>query len=210
MPESIFKHSLKTAISMICFALVGTALLAFIFQLTREPIAQSEAEARLDLFKQVLPENTYDNKILDNVVEIPADELLGNNQPTKANIASLNQHPVGVILEAVAHDGYSGDIKLLIAIREDGSISGVRVLAHKETPGLGDYIDIQKDRWITQFDNESLNKTAAKQWQVKKDGGQFDYKAGATITPRAVVRAVHKALLYFEKNKLMLFNNGSE
>ncbi len=210
MSESILKHALKTSITMICFALLGTALLSYVFQLTREPIAQSEAEARLDLFKQVLPENTYDNKILESVVEIPADELLGNKLPTKANIASLNQQPVGIILESVAHDGYSGDIKLLIAFRADGSISGVRVLAHKETPGLGDYIDIKKDRWITQFDDESLTKTVEKLWRVKKDNGQFDYKAGATITPRAVVGAVHKALIYFEKNKLILFNQISK
>jgi len=210
MSESILKHAIKTTISMICFALIGTALLVFVFQLTRDPIAQSEAEARLDLFKQVLPENTYNNAILESVLEIPADHLLGNTQPTKANIARMNQQAVGVILEAVAHDGYSGDIKLLIAIREDGSISGVRTLSHKETPGLGDYIDIQKDGWITLFDHASLSSISDQLWRVKKDGGQYDYKAGATITPRAVVNAVHKALQYFEKNKLMLLNNGSK
>jgi electron transport complex protein RnfG len=205
MSESIVKHALKTAITMISFAIIGTALLAYIYQLTRAPIAASEAEARLALFKQVLPTNTYDNDILKTTISIPADALLGNTQPSEANIATLNQQPVGVILEAIAHDGYSGDIKLLIAIRVDGSISGVRVLAHKETPGLGDYIDILKNKWITLFNNKSLSKTADKLWQVKKDGGQFEYMAGATITPRAVVKAVHKALQYVEKNKQTLF-----
>ena len=117
----------------------------------------------------------------------------------------MNHRTVGVILEAIAHDGYSGDIKLLIAIRADGSISGVRVLTHKETPGLGDYIDIAHGDWIKLFNDESVNKTPVAQWQVKKDGGKFDYMVGATITPRAVVKAVLKATQFFEENKASLF-----
>jgi len=135
---------------------------------------------------------------------IPPNQLLGNRTPSKANIATLGNEPVGVILEAIAHDGYAGDIKLLIAIRADGSVSGVRVLTHKETPGLGDYIEIERDDWITQFNNESLMKTAAKDWAVVKDGGKFEYMAGATITPRAIVKAVAKALQFFNDNKPQL------
>jgi len=108
-------------------------------------------------------------------------------------------------MEAIAHDGYNGKIKLLIAINRDSTISGVRVIAHKETPGLGDYIDIAKADWIKLFDQESLQKTNSDNWKVTKDGGTFDYMAGATITPRAVVKAVHKTLQYFEKNKATLF-----
>lgn len=207
MPDTLIKHALKTAAAMLAFALVGTSLLAYVFVITRAPIEASEAEARLALFKQILPENTYDNDVLKNVVKIEPNELLGNHLPTEANIANLGDKPVGIILEAIAHDGYSGDIKLLIAIRADGSISGVRVLTHKETPGLGDYIDVAHSDWIKQFNNESLQKMPAQQWQVKKDGGEFDYMAGATITPRAVVKAVLKAAQFFEKNKQLLLEN---
>lgn len=205
MSDSILKHASKTAITLIAFAFIGTALLAYVFEITRAPIEASEAEARLALFKQILPENTYDNDLLKQVIKIAPNELLGNRLPTEANIATLNHKTAGVILEAVAHDGYSGDIKLLIAIRADGSISGVRVLAHKETPGLGDYIDVARGNWIKLFNNESLAKTPAKLWQVKKDGGKFDYMVGATITPRAVVKAVFKAEQFFEMNKETLF-----
>ena len=201
----MFKHALKTAITMIAFAFVGTSLLAFVFQITRAPIEASEKEARLALFKQILPENAYDNELLKETVQIAPNELLGNRQVTTANVAKLNHKTAGVILEAVAHDGYSGDIKLLIAIRADGSISGVRVLAHKETPGLGDYIDITHGNWIKLFNDESVNKTPTEQWQVKKDGGKFDYMVGATITPRAVVKAVLKAVQFYEMNKQTLF-----
>ena len=205
MSETILKHASKTAITLIAFAVVFTALLAFIFQITKVPIEKSEAAARLSLFRQIVPQSMHNNDLLTDTLTIAPNNLLGNKQPTIANRARINNEPAAVIIEAIAHDGYSGDIKLLIAIKADGSISGVRVLAHKETPGLGDYIDIAKDNWIKLFDNESLLKTTEPQWKVKKDGGEFDYMAGATITPRAIVKAVHKALQYFEANKTALF-----
>ncbi|HSI25078.1 MAG TPA: electron transport complex subunit RsxG [Methylotenera sp.] len=209
MPETIIKHASKTALTLIVFALVFTALLAYIFQITKEPIEKSEATARLALFRQIVPANMHDNDILKDTLTIAPSDLLGNTQSSIANRARINNAPAAIILEAIAHDGYSGDIKLLIAIKYNGEISGVRVLTHKETPGLGDYIDIAKDDWIKLFDAESLTKTsgelAENKWKVKKDGGQFDYMAGATITPRAVVKAVHKALKYFETNKDALF-----
>jgi Na+-translocating ferredoxin:NAD+ oxidoreductase subunit G len=205
MTETILKHASKTAVTLIAFAVVFTALLAYVFQATKVPIEKSEAAARLALFRQIVSENMHDNDILKDKLTIAPNALLGNTQPSIANRARINNAPAAVILEAIAHDGYSGDIKLLIAIRTDGSISGVRVLTHKETPGLGDYIDIAKDDWIKLFDNESLTKTSEPNWKVKKDGGHFDYMAGATITPRAIVKAVHKALQYFEANKATLF-----
>ena len=203
--NAIFKNALKTAITMLAFASIGTSLLAYVFDITRAPIEASEKEARLALFKEILPVNVYDNDLLKTTVEIDPNDLLGNRVSTIANIAKFNNKTAGVVLEAIAHDGYSGDIKLLIAIRADGSISGVRVLAHKETPGLGDYIDIAHGKWIKLFDDESVNKTPAKNWQVKKDGGKFDYMVGATITPRAVVKAILKALQFYEINKQTLF-----
>ena len=217
MSDTVIKHTSVTAITMVAFALIGTALLAYIFNITREPIEKSEAEARMALFRQILPDEHYyshltnkdqgaddDGDLLKNVVEIAPNELLGNKTPSKAYVAKQDHKLAAVILEAIAHDGYSGDIKLLIAIRADGSISGVRVLAHKETPGLGDYIDIAHGNWIKLFDKQSVQTTPLEQWKVKKDGGKFDYMVGATITPRAVVKAVAKSLQFFEQNKLML------
>jgi len=205
MPETIIKHASKTALTLIAFALVFTSLLAYVFNVTKAPIEKSEAEARMALFRQIVPENMHNNDLLKDTISIAPNALLGNRQPIIANRARVDNTPSAVILEALAHDGYAGDIKLLIAIRYDGSIAGVRVLTHKETPGLGDYIDIAKGKWIKLFDDESLQKTDDTKWLVTKDGGQFDYMAGATITPRAVVKAVHKALQYFSANKEALF-----
>jgi len=109
------------------------------------------------------------------------------------------------VLESVAPDGYSGRIWLILAVRASGELAGVRVVTHKETPGLGDYIELPKSPWIKGFDGKSRALYKDADWKVKKDGGQFDYMAGATITPRAVVKAVNKALLYFEQNRDKLF-----
>lgn len=209
--ESILRHTLSTTAVMIGFTIIGTALLAYTFSTTRAPIEKSEAEARMALFGQILPPSMHDNDLLKDVKKIPAGGELGNRDETEAHRARLNGQPSAVILEATAPDGYSGDIKLLIGIRENGEIVGVRVLEHKETPGLGDYIDIKHSDWIKKnFDGQSLAKTPDDMWKVKKDGGQFDYMVGATITPRAVVKAVHKAMQYFAAHRDELFAEASD
>ena len=205
MAESIVKHTATTMAIMVAFSMVGTVFLASTYLKTKAPIEASEAAARMKLFAQVLPVNEHDNDLLNDFVEMPAGGELNNRTATKVYTARLAGVATAVILEATARDGYSGDIKLLIGVRQDGSVGGVRVIAHKETPGLGDYIDIAKDNWIKSFDDLSLTSRASKEWQVKKDGGQFDYMAGATITPRAVVKATHRALAYVEVNKTLLF-----
>ena len=116
-------------------------------------------------------------------------------------LATKGGQPVGVVLEAVAPEGYSGDINLLIGIDAHGVLTGVRVTQHKETPGLGDYIQSSKSDWILQFDDQSYHPDHDSRWKVKKDGGEFDSRAGATITPRAIVKAVREALKYFQLHR---------
>jgi electron transport complex protein RnfG len=199
---SIWKHAFSTAGVMVVISVLGTALLAYTYVHTKAPIAESQRQAKLKLFEQVLPKTLHDNDLLKDTVEVPAGGELGNRDVTQIYRAKLGTNPSAMIIEATAPDGYSGDIKLLIAISTDGEILGVRVIAHKETPGLGDYIEIVRNPWIKKnFDGQSLAKRAEEQWKVKKDGGQFDYMAGATITPRAVVKAVHKALQYYAAHK---------
>lgn len=205
MSESVVKHAFSTAGIMVTFTLAGTLLLASTFFSTRAPIAKSEAEARLALFSEILPQAMYDNDLLRDTLALPPGGALHNREATLAYRARLKGEPAAVILESVAPDGYSGDIKLLVAIRADGTISGVRVLSHKETPGLGDYIDIAHGDWIRHFDGLSLSHPAEAGWQVRKDGGEFDHMAGATITPRAVVKAVHRTLQYFAEQRDTLF-----
>lgn len=201
MPQTIFKHTAKTVAIMTIFTLVGTVFLAKTYLATKDPIAVSEAAEKMKSFAQLLPTNQYDNALLSDFIRVPAGGELNNRDETKVYVARLAGKANAVILEATARDGYSGDIKLLIAVKADGNIGGVRVIKHKETPGLGDYIDIAHGDWIKTFNHLSFTSRPSEQWKVKKDGGQFDYMAGATITPRAVVKATHGALSFIEHNK---------
>ncbi len=205
MRGNLAKASLLTALNLLVFALLGTAMLASTFFLTRERIRQSEEGEKLKLITQIVPPALFDNDIIKDTLTIAPDPLLGNADETTAYRARLRGEPSAVVLEAVAPDGYSGRISLILSIRANGEVAGVRVVSHKETPGLGDYIELPKSPWITGFDGKSDAEYKDADWKVKKDGGRFDYMAGATITPRAVIKAVHKALLYFDANRDKLF-----
>lgn len=206
MSVDYLRHSVRLALVLAAFALVGTALLALTFDATRDNIAASEKKAKLALIAQILPAGLADNDIVSEAASLPPQQELGTTEATPIYRAFKDGKPSAIVLEAIAPDGYAGKIKLLIAIRENGEVSGVRVVLHKETPGLGDYIEIAKSQWIKVFDGTSLEKYPSKDWKVKKDGGQFDSVAGATITPRAVVKAVHKALGYYSANREKIFS----
>jgi electron transport complex protein RnfG len=199
------KASFLTAMNLLAFALIGTAILAITYNQTHDRIAQSEEAEKLKLISQIVPQSLFDNDIIKDTLDIKPDALLGNDDITVAYRARLQNQPSVLVLESIAPDGYSGKIGLLVAIRENGELAGVRVVSHRETPGLGDYIEITRSNWITGFDGKSLEKYKDSDWKVKKDGGQFDYMAGATITPRAVVKTVHKTLQYFAAHRAELF-----
>ncbi|MCU1716069.1 electron transport complex subunit RsxG [Pseudomonas sp. 5P_3.1_Bac2] len=199
----ISRSMLKNSLLLGAFAVLSVGTVAAIHYSTAERIAVAEREAKVQALAQILPPGSYDNDLLDSVREVE-DPLLGNKGPTPAYLATLNGQPAAVIVQATAPDGYSGSIQLLIGIFADGRIAGVRVLSHKETPGLGDKIELAKDRWISRFTDTSLSAPDDSGWAVKKDGGQFDQFAGATITPRAVVAAVHRALQYFNAQRASL------
>jgi len=203
--KRLTKATLRTAINLIFFTAIGTAILAFTYSVTHERIAQSENTAKLKLINEVVPTALYDNDLINDTIKLPATAQLGTEQASIAYRGRLHGQPSVVVLEAIAPDGYSGKISMIVAINYAGAITGVRVVTHKETPGLGDYIDIAKSAWIKLFDGASHERVRESGWKVKKDGGQFDYMAGATITPRAVIKAVHKALQYFEENRDKLF-----
>jgi electron transport complex protein RnfG len=198
---SAAKNATRTGSILLVFALVGTAALAWTFGLTHPAIQKSEEEEKLKLLNQVMPVELYDNNLIASQKALPPDNLLGTSQPSHIWFARRQGNPTGLVLEAIAPDGYSGDIDLLIGLTPAGEVLGVRVTAHHETPGLGDYVDIAKSPWIKIFDHRSLIQPETKMWKVKKDGGAFDSVAGATITPRAVVRAVSNALEYVAKHR---------
>lgn len=199
--QSVSRNSIILGI----FAVITTGLVVLTANLTRDSIAQAvEATLKKSLF-EVMPRERLDNDLLNDQISLPADKLLGTKVAKTAYVASHSGEPSGIILQAIAPEGYGGSINLLVGIDADGAITGVRVIPpHSETPGLGDAIELQKSRWILSFNGKSLANTPEPRWRVKKDGGEFDSFTGATITPRAVVDAVYKALQYFDANKAAL------
>ncbi len=203
LPE-ISRSMLKNALVLGLFAIATVGSVAILQQATAERIAKAEREAQVRALSEILPQGSYDNHLLDNSLDLH-DPLLGSKSPQTAYIALKDGQPSAIILRTTAPDGYSGAIHLLIGIQANGQLAGVRVLSHKETPGLGDKIELAKSAWIRSFDGKSLTNPSEEGWAVKKDRGEFDQFAGATITPRAVVKAVHKALQFFDANRQQLF-----
>lgn len=205
--DSMTRSIRKNASVLGLFAALTVGIVALIQQGTASRISAAQEQAQLQALGQILPPGSYDNNLLNNMI-VADDPLLGNRNPQPAYIATLNNQPAAIILQATAPDGYSGSIRLLVGVLADGSLAGVRVLEHKETPGLGDKIETSKSDWIHSFNGKSLTNTTTERWAVKKDRGDFDQFAGATITPRAVVTAVHKALQYYDANQQQLFAEG--
>lgn len=204
--KAMFANGARGAMILAAFSLGFTALMAGTYWLTAEAVHKNEEDARTRLIAQTLPAGSYDNNLLADSIALTLDQSrrLGNDEATTVYQAKQGGKTVAAVLEAIAPDGYAGKIKLLIAVGSDGRALGVRVVSHKETPGLGDYIDAAKSDWILQFDGKSLSTPLAERWKVKKDGGEFDSNAGATITPRAVVKAVKNTLEFVQANPALL------
>lgn len=208
--SSVLRISLRTAAIMLAFTLVFTALMAGTYKATAPRVAASALAEKLRLIGEVLPPTMYDNDLMADAITLPPQKALGLDDDTRVWRASKNGAPVALVLEAAAPDGYSGRISLILAVDTHGRLLAQRVTAHKETPGLGDYIDPKKDRnkarpWITQFNNQSFDSVPRDKWRVKKDGGRFDQMSGATISARAVTNASGRALAWINDNRDKLF-----
>ena len=200
---------LKTRISyqtllLAGFALLASALLGLADYNTRDVIKlRLEEDLRASL-AEVIPDSFYDNNLLEDTVYIASKEdKLGTDQ-MMVYLGRKNGKVNAVSFRLVASGGYSGPINLIMGVDKDGKVLGVRIIAHAETPGLGDKIEVSKSSWILNFEGRSLQNLTIEQWAVKKDGGVFDQFSGATITPRAVVKAVYQGLKFFENHRAEL------
>ena len=188
------------------FTVIGISLVSLVYESTHEQIKQNEYNALLKNLNKLVGAKLFDNDLVNDVFQYS----IGGRQETLFR-ARYHQQPVAVIFNTIAVDGYNGAIHLLVAIRYDHeTLLGVRVIKHKETPGLGDGIDDKKSHWIHQFDQQSLTQTPLSKWRVKKDGGDFDQLTGATITPRAIIKAVKRCLVYFKQNKAQIFKMDTD
>ena len=187
------------------FAVIGVGLVAFTHQATKDQIAENERLALLSSLNALVPAETIDNDIVKDKIDVSDLERLGSENTT-VYLGRKAGQPVAAVFTSIAPDGYSGQIKLLVAVLADGTLGGVRVVAHKETPGLGDRVEVEKSDWVYGFDGKSLGNPELDKWKVKRDGGVFDQFSGATISPRAIVKAVKNTLLYYQENSKQLFD----
>ena len=208
-----FNNSQRNALILGAFALVTTCLIVLTFLGTKDTIKAQQQRVLLQVINDVVPAESFTNDIQHNCASLPVDQQLGGADDLKVyrGYSINNTQLTSVAIETVAADGYSGDIRLIVGVSGEflSTVTGVRVLEHKETPGLGDKIDLRISDWILSFNNQQYQPQQTSHWAVKKDGGQFDAFTGATITPRAVIKAVLNTVQYVQthQNKLALADN---
>lgn len=188
------------------FALLASLLLGLTQYGTQDAIRQRLAEDLKNSLAEVVPDDLHDNNLLEDTVTLPSAEFnIGGEQTTVYRARKIGV-TTAVCFKFTAPDGYSGAINMVMGVDREGNILGVRVINHAETPGLGDKIEANKSDWIFKFAGHSLANTSPRQWAVKKDGGLFDQFAGATITPRKSVQAIHRGLQFFQAHQAEILN----
>lgn len=196
---------MRSGLTLATIAAICTALVAVTYQLTDERIAANEQSWLEQSLQPALSGLFFDSGVSESVLTIPAPhELPGSGDAVIYRIYS-GESPVAALFVVSARDGYAGAIKMLVGVDINGDVTGVHVLAHRETPGLGDQIESDKTDWVKQFDGRSLGNPVSGGWKIKRDGGEFDQLTGASVTPRAVVRAIRETLEYFDINAVAIF-----
>jgi len=209
-PTTTRSSVLRNSIILGVFAMATVGMIAVTQQGTKERISDAQRRVQLSALNEILPHEQHDNDLLADSFSVDDYQYLRLSAFRDAYRARQNGEVVAVILPVVAPEGYSGRIDLLVGIYADGSVAGVRAVSHRETPGLGDKIEIGKSQWVLEFNGKSLSMPVPENWAVKKDGGEFDQFTGATITPRAVVKAVYQSLEYFAEHRDSLLLSAEE
>ncbi|MCK4865124.1 MAG: electron transport complex subunit RsxG [Gammaproteobacteria bacterium] len=194
-----------SAVVLALFAVAGTFFVSYTFDNTIDRINENKRLALLRSIHLLISPTAHDNDIFTDIIQVTNKKLLGSKKPVTIYRARKDNKPIAVIINSIAPDGYNGNIELLVAIQNNGTLAGVRVTHHKETPGLGDAIEENRSDWIKTFDQKSLTNPETKGWAVKRDGGEFDQFTGATITPRAIVKAVYNTLRYYKEHRETLY-----
>lgn len=204
------KSMQKNGLILAAFALVTTGLIALTDFFTRPVIQQQQRNELQKTLNSIIPPHWHDNDLEHDCTLAVNSELLGNTEPKTVYRARLGGEPQALAIETMTPNGYNGNIQLIVGVGVDGTITGVRVLEHRETPGLGDKIERRLSDWILSFDGKSVTESNQKSWAVRKDGGDFDQFTGATITPRAVVESVRKALVFVTERQNELYRASNQ
>ncbi len=196
---------LKSGVTLAAIAAVCTSLVAMTYQVTRERIAANEQAWLEQSLQPALAGLFFDSGVSESRVTIPAPHDLPGSPDAVIYRVYSGDTPVAALFVVSARDGYAGAIRLLVGVDIAGTVTGVEVLEHRETPGLGDRIESTKSDWVKQFDGRSLAAPLTSGWKIKRDGGEFDQLTGASVTPRAVIKAIKETLVYFNTNQAAVF-----
>jgi electron transport complex protein RnfG len=200
---------IKTGLTLAVIAAICTALVALTFQATRERIAANEKALLEQSLQPALAGTFYDSGVSESRLVLPSPHGLPGNEPAVIYRVFAEGEPVAALFAVTARDGFSGPIRILVGIGVDGRVTGVRILRHRETPGLGDKIESARSDWVFQFDGHSMGDPVATGWAIEVDGGKFDQLTGASVTPRAIIKAIRDTLNYFETHQDAIFLSES-
>lgn len=204
-PGNAARRAALAAVTLAAVTLAAGVLVMLVDGLVRPTIEARERARQAEAVESLLTGVPHDNDVLADLTWARDPELLGTTRAVPVHRVRREGRPVALILDPVAPDGYAGSITLRIAVDFDGRILGTRVLQHHETPGLGGLIDDASSDWMAGFNGRSLASPTADRWKVRKEGGDFDQFTGATVTPRAVVRAIAACLRYVEQHRDELY-----
>lgn len=197
---------LKTGLTLAAIAAICTAAVAATYQLTRERIAANEQALLEQSLEPALSGVFFEGSVTESMLVIRPPHGLPGDEDVIVYRVYAEDAPVAALFAVTAGDGYAGPIRILLGIGYEGTVTGVRILEHRETPGLGDKIESSRSDWVFQFDGRSLGDPAADDWTIRRDGGQFDQLSGASVTPRAVLGAIRETLIYFDANREEIFS----
>jgi Na+-translocating ferredoxin:NAD+ oxidoreductase subunit G len=209
IPPQPTRRILRLVATLAVVGALATILLALVANFTRARIARNEQAWIQQHLDALVPPATHDNDLLTDDISVVSPDLLGTEQPVTIYRARNHGTPVAAVIRSVAPDGYRGPLELLVAIAYDGTLLGVRVLRHHETPGLGDAFEKREPHWLDHFRGRSLTDPPQQRWTVRKDGGDFDAFTGATITPRAIVKEIRRTLEYYQANRDRIFTDSA-
>ncbi len=196
---------LKSGLTLAAIAAICTAAVAATYQLTRERIAANEQALLEQSLEPALSGVEFDGSITGSMLILPAPHDLPGRDDAIVYRVYRDGAPAAALFAVTARDGYAGPIRILVGVRHDGTVTGVRILEHRETPGLGDKIESSRSDWVFQFDGRSIGDPVVDAWAIQRDGGEFDQLSGASVTPRAVTAAILETLIYFGANRDEIF-----
>jgi electron transport complex protein RnfG len=199
------RSRLVSIAALIVLALALGAGLLYLSGALHKQIARNEQAWVLEQLNVLVPATSYDNDVIADRIVVSAPQFLGTAQPMIVHRARHEHQPVAAILRPTAPDGYGGPIELMVAVDPGGKVLGVQVLRHHETPGIGDQFEPRRSSWLQNFRGKSLGSPPPARWTIRKDGGDFDQFTGATLTPRAIARAVRRTLEYYAANRDAIF-----